>query len=301
MVSAKLICDLLRAGWLPACEFYRKSRKKILYFRNINHFSSRWPGQWHFYVRQRDNAHEWKCQPDKFLSPEVERHEVILGTVSMLCVSLVSATISWDAANDGHYTTIYYEFNAHGWPWFFLQFAIIFMWQVGNGLLPVAGLVMFGNIIAISPYWQDYGTYWTHRIYHTPFLYKHFHKIHHKYKQPTAFSVTAIHPVEIIHMQLVLFSPGFIFPVHWSEFCALFVNGFIWLLFQSLSSSIVPFYGVLLYTYYHAIIDHSGITFKAHWWQPWQPDAIFHDNHHQYTHVNFGFNIFYWDKVWFRN
>lgn len=60
---------------------------------------------------------------------------------------------------------------------------------------------------------------------------------------------------------------------------------------------LVPFYAVMLYTYYHGIIDHSGIAFKAMWWQPWQPDAIFHDNHHQYTHVNFGFNMFVWDKV----
>ncbi len=59
------------------------------------------------------------------------------------------------------------------------------------------------------------------------------------------------------------------------------------------------FYAVVLYTYYHAILDHSGITFKAQWWQPWQPDAIFHDNHHQYTHVNFGFNIYIWDVVGF--
>lgn len=59
----------------------------------------------------------------------------------------------------------------------------------------------------------------------------------------------------------------------------------------------VPFYAVLLYTYYHGIIDHSGIAFKAQWWQPWQPDAIFHDNHHQYFHVNFGFNMSIWDKV----
>lgn len=61
----------------------------------------------------------------------------------------------------------------------------------------------------------------------------------------------------------------------------------------------VPFSFVLMYTYYHGIIDHSGITFKRHWWQPWQPDCIFHDNHHQYFHVNFGFNIEYWDKVCF--
>ena len=59
----------------------------------------------------------------------------------------------------------------------------------------------------------------------------------------------------------------------------------------------VPFSFILMYTYYHGIIDHSGITFKRQWWQPWQPDCIFHDNHHQYFHVNFGFNIEYWDKV----
>lgn len=42
--------------------------------------------------------------------------------------------------------------------------------------------------------------------------------MHHKYKQPTAFSVTAIHPIEIVHMQLVLFSPVFLMPVHWCKY-----------------------------------------------------------------------------------
>ena len=59
----------------------------------------------------------------------------------------------------------------------------------------------------------------------------------------------------------------------------------------------MPFSAILIYTYYHGILDHSGIAFKRQWWQPWQPDAMFHDNHHQYFHVNFGFNIEFWDKV----
>jgi len=64
----------------------------------------------------------------------------------------------------------------------------------------------------------------------------------------------------------------------------------------------VPMYApaycmMLLYIYYHGIIDHSGINFKKLWWQPWQPDCIFHDNHHQYFHVNFGFNIEFWDTL----
>jgi Delta7-sterol 5-desaturase len=59
----------------------------------------------------------------------------------------------------------------------------------------------------------------------------------------------------------------------------------------------VPFYAIALYTYYHGIIDHSGVNFKAFWWQPWQPDADFHDKHHEFFHCNFGFNIILWDKV----
>jgi hypothetical protein len=49
----------------------------------------------------------------------------------------------------------------------------------------------------------------------------------------------------------------------------------------------VPFSMVLIYTYYHGIIDHSGITFKRYFWQPWQPDCIFHDNHHQGCYKTF--------------
>lgn len=54
-------------------------------------------------------------------------------------------------------------------------------------------------------------------MYHTPFLYKNFHKLHHTYKQPTAFSVTAIHPIEFIHMQAVLMSPLVLVPTHWGN------------------------------------------------------------------------------------
>ncbi|KAJ9580292.1 hypothetical protein L9F63_004054 [Diploptera punctata] len=203
---------------------------------------------WYYYVRQRDRAEEWKCQPQKWLSPDLERHEILVGSFSLLITSSFTASIAC-YINNGGWSTVYYEFGEHTWTWWFLQWPVIFIYQ-------------------------DYITYLLHRLYHTPFLYKNFHKLHHKYKQPTAFSVTAIHPVEIMHIQITLMLPIFVFPVHF-----------------------VPFYAIAFYTYYHGIIDHSGINFKAYWWQPWQPDAIFHDNHHQYFHVNFGFNCFIWDKL----
>ncbi|XP_057663211.1 uncharacterized protein LOC130898155 [Diorhabda carinulata] len=203
---------------------------------------------WYYYVRQRDRPYEWKCQPTKWLSPELERHEIILGTFSLTLNMTVSAILATYIANGG-YCTVYYQISDYGWFWFLLQFPIIY-------------------IIL------DYITYWIHRIYHFPWLYVRFHKLHHKYKQPTAFSVTAIHPVESLNIQLLLITPLFTIPVHW-----------------------LSYYTVVIYNYYHGIIDHSGVNFKAYWWQPWQPDAIFHDNHHQYCHVNFGFNLSIWDKL----
>ncbi len=64
---------------------------------------------------------------------------------------------------------------------------------------------------------QDYTTYWCHRIFHWPWLYKNFHKLHHTYKQPTAFSVTAIHPVEFVFFQSVYAAPMFTLPIHFGK------------------------------------------------------------------------------------
>jgi len=203
---------------------------------------------WYFYMNRRHRAKEWKIQPDKWLSPELERHEIMVGTISLLIVGSFSAFLACYIYN-GNPSSVYFQFDEYGWLWFFLQFPVIFLYS-------------------------DYTTYILHRLYHTPWLYKHFHKLHHKYKQPTAFSVTAIHPVEILHVQLTSCLPLFAIPVHW-----------------------LSFYSVAIYVYYHGIIDHSGINFKAQWWQPWQPDAEFHDQHHEFFHCNFGFNMSLWDRL----
>ncbi|XP_058453028.1 uncharacterized protein LOC131431370 [Malaya genurostris] len=204
---------------------------------------------WYYYINKRDKPHEWKCQPEKFMAPELELHEVFVGSFSLLIMSCLSGILSCYAMNNGRLLTLYYRWDEYGWWWFFAQIIVIFLYQ-------------------------DYLTYWLHRIYHWPWLYKNFHKLHHTYKQPTAFSVTAIHPIEILHVQLTMLLPIFTIPTHWAAF-----------------------YFVEIYTYVHGILNHSGVSIKSFWWQPWQPDTMFHDNHHQYFHVNFGFNIYLWDVL----
>lgn len=55
-------------------------------------------------------------------------------------------------------------------------------------------------------------------MFHSKFLFKHFHSVHHQYTNPTPWSVTAIHPVELIFVQLTLVLPIFLYPVHWRKY-----------------------------------------------------------------------------------
>jgi len=202
---------------------------------------------WKYYVGQRDKAHEWKTQPTKWLSRKDEIHEILVGGFSLTIGSVLNTALAAWVMNGG-YTSLYFEWNKHGILWTLLE-------------LPLAFVA------------TDYGIYWIHRLYHLPFMYKHFHKLHHTYKTPTAFSVTAIHPFEFLNIQAIYYAPMFVMPMH--------VGFFI-------------FY--LQYLNYHGLIDHSGVHIKSLWFQPWQPGPIFHDNHHQYFHVNFGINLSVWDK-----
>ena len=49
--------------------------------------------------------------------------------------------------------------------------------------------------------WIDLWAYFSHRILHIPFLYLWCHKVHHAYRQPTAFSGLGLHPVDMIFVQ----------------------------------------------------------------------------------------------------
>lgn len=85
--------------------------------------------QWYFYVRQRDRAEEWKCQPKKFMSPELELHEIIFGSATLFLNSTLTATIACYISNGG-YSTIYYNLTEYPIWWLILQFPLIFIYQV---------------------------------------------------------------------------------------------------------------------------------------------------------------------------
>jgi len=45
---------------------------------------------------------------------------------------------------------------------------------------------------------EDFTFYWSHRFFHTPFLYKNFHKIHHEFTNTISIGALYAHPLEYI-------------------------------------------------------------------------------------------------------
>lgn len=82
-------------------------------------------------MNRRHRAKEWKIQPNKWLSPELERHEIMVGTMSLLIVGSFSAFLACYIYN-GNPSTVYFQFDEYGWLWFFLQFPIIFLYAVSK-------------------------------------------------------------------------------------------------------------------------------------------------------------------------
>jgi len=203
--------------------------------------------QWYFYVRQADRPEDWKIQPNKTLPQDLERHAIVVGSINVGLGSLVFGSLACYIYNGG-YTRLYFNASEHGWIWLMVQIPLLF-------------------------FMNDITSYYSHRLFHYPYLYRRFHKLHHYYKQPTAFSVTAFHPIEFLFFQSLLILPAY-----------------------TLDLNVVVYVGNLLYIYYYGIMNHSGILMDPSPW-PWQPDNIFHDNHHQYFNINFGFNLELWDKL----
>ena len=76
------------------------------------------------------------------------------------------------------------------------------------------------------------------------------------YTAPTAYSVVAFSPIEMLFLNSIVIAPMFLFPVH-----------------------PIPYMTNVVYVYYFGVMDHSGIKMESIY--PWQPNTSFHDEHHR--------------------
>ena len=107
----------------------------------------------------------------------------------------------------------------------------------------------------------DVWFYWTHRLLHWGPLYRHVHKMHHRFKAPTAIAAVYAHPVEFLlgNTAGVILGP---------------------LLTNAHPYTAYAWVGLCLCT---TCASHSG--YKA-------ASAQKHDDHHKYVDCNYGVGIF---------
>ena len=79
-------------------------------------------------------------------------------------------------------------------------------------------LPSFQRILATLLIWHvlfDTWFYWAHRLFHTKWLYKRFHKQHHRFTTPVGISAVYAHPVEDLFVNLgSTFVGPLVFPSH---------------------------------------------------------------------------------------
>ena len=126
---------------------------------------------------------------------------------------------------------------------------------------------------------EDATFYWFHRLFHIPFLYKHFHKQHHEYNISLGIGAEYTHPFEYIFITLIPVGGG---SSLLGNKCHV-ITSLLW--------------GI--YKYVEAVDVHCGYDF------PWSPyrilplttSADYHGFHHSHNIGNFGICFSFWDTV----
>lgn len=114
-----------------------------------------------------------------------EKNQIVYSTIYLIAAAFFDALFV--AIAQAKFTRVYLDFEFRG-----------------------AVYLVFSFIMYIVFYEVFY--YFSHRLLHTNFLYKHIHSIHHKVKSPTVTSIYCFHPIEsvghfIFHMTFVLTIP----------------------------------------------------------------------------------------------
>ncbi len=152
------------------------------------------------------------------------------------------------------WTKVYSGIDSRGWPWFWTS-------------------------ILLTILLHDAYFYWTHRWMHHPWLFRHFHRIHHLSKNPTPWAAYSFSPLEAIVQAGIFPLTVFLIPIHPVAF-GLFM-------FWQITFNVIGHTG---YEFYRRSFMDS--------WPSWIMNTpTCHAMHHEKIHGNFGLYFSFWDKL----
>lgn len=145
------------------------------------------------------------------------------------------------------YSKMYYDVSEHGWGWLVAQVVV---------------LLLFTETLI----------YWTHYAFHrVPWLWKHIHERHHKYRVPTPYSALSFNPMDSFLQAVPHHIAAFFFPLHAGVYLASVTFVTLW-----------------------AVCIHDRVSF-VRW--PWLNYTDHHTLHHWYSDFNLGQYFTVWDRL----
>ncbi len=189
------------------------------------------------YIQRRGDAARWKIQPKRWVPAKLHRWAISVAAGNMVLGGIVSGTFVYYVMHGG-YTALYFDVSDYGWAYTALSTVLLFLAM-------------------------EAAAYYTHRLLHAKWMFRRFHRWHHRVVTPTPFITVTMHPVEFLMLQGATFLPVFVLPAHAVSFIAL-----------------------LIYVLVFNLMDHSGIHIDHR--LPWHGSSRFHDDHHVFFHCNYG-------------
>ena len=179
------------------------------------------------------------------------RREITYSLSSLLVVSAGSAVML--AMVVSGWGEVYHDPFKYGWTWLLLS-------------LPVAVVL------------HDFYFYWTHRLLHTRWLFRHVHGVHHRSREPSPWAALSFHPVEALVQGAPL--PLMLLVMPLNDYVV-----FAYLLHQ-----------MLLNAYGHGGVEVLPRGFVRHWFWGRFVTSTHHHLHHETGLGNYSLWFTWWDR-----
>jgi len=148
---------------------------------------------------------------------------------------------------------IYGDPGKYGWVWFWLSLPAMIVWH-------------------------DVYFYWTHRLLHQRWLFRHVHGVHHRSRNPSPWAAYSFHPVEAFINALVTPLALLVVPMHGGVL-------FIFMLHQIVRNA-----------HGHAAVETMPRGFVRHWLGRHFTTTTHHHMHHETASGNYGLWFTWWDR-----
>jgi sterol desaturase/sphingolipid hydroxylase (fatty acid hydroxylase superfamily) len=185
-------------------------------------------------------------------------------------VPQIRREIGWSLASAAIYGIpagiVAWGWDARGWTLIYRDICAGPLWY-----FPVSILLY----LAVHDSWF----YWTHRLMHRPWWFRHLHAVHHASRPPTAWAAMSFHPYEALTGAVVIPVLVFLIPIH------------VWALAVVLS--VMTIMGVtnhMGWEIFPRAIVRGAVG-------NWVITATHHQRHHDEYRGNYGLYFRIWDKL----